>query len=307
MTTAYISHSDCALHNPGLGHPESMARLRVIREKLESSELWPRLVHCEAPEVSWSAVTAVHTPAYVESIKARFPLKRNIDIDGDTTLSEFSLDAARRAAGACVHAVDLVMAHAVNNAFCAVRPPGHHACVDRAMGFCVFNNVAIAAQHAIDAYRLERVLIVDFDVHHGNGTEHAFANNPKILMCSTFQSPLYPFSGGLDVASNMINCPIAPGGGREQIKQAIQTHWVDAIDRFKPQLVLVSAGFDAHESDPLADMTLTTDDYGWITHFLKRVAEEYCDGKLVSTLEGGYELEALADSVYAHVEALAST
>ena len=151
MTTAYISHSDCALHNPGLGHPESMARLRVIREKLQASDLWPRLVHCEAPEVPWSAVTAVHTPAYVESIKARFPLKRNIDIDGDTTLSEFSLDAARRAAGACVHAVDLVMAHAVNNAFCAVRPPGHHACVDRAMGFCVFNNVAIAAQHAIDA------------------------------------------------------------------------------------------------------------------------------------------------------------
>ncbi|MFN7504321.1 MAG: histone deacetylase family protein, partial [Limnobacter sp.] len=248
---------------------------------------------------------AVHTAAYVESIKARFPLKRNIDIDGDTTLSEFSLDAARRAAGACVHAVDLVMAHAVSNAFCAVRPPGHHACVDRAMGFCVFNNVAIAAQHAIDAYRLERVLIVDFDVHHGNGTEHAFANNPKVLMCSTFQSPLYPFSGGLDGAQNMVNCPIQPGGGREEIKQAIQTHWVDAIDRFKPQLVLVSAGFDAHESDPLADMTLTTEDYGWITQFLKRVAEEYCDGKLVSTLEGGYELEALADSVYAHVEALA--
>ncbi|VWX37043.1 Deacetylase [Limnobacter sp. 130] len=306
MTTAYISHNDCALHNPGLGHPESMARLRVIREKLQASDLWLRLVHCDAPEVPWSAVTAVHTPAYVESIKARFPLKRNIDIDGDTTLSEFSLDAARRAAGACVHAVDLVMAHAVNNAFCAVRPPGHHACVDRAMGFCVFNNVAIAAQHAIDAYRLERVLIVDFDVHHGNGTEHAFANNPKILMCSTFQSPLYPFSGGLGGARNMVNCPVRPGGDREEIKHAIQTHWVDAIDQFKPQLVLVSAGFDAHEKDPLADMQLTTEDYGWITHFLKRVADEYCDGKLVSTLEGGYELEALADSVYAHVEALAS-
>ena len=306
MTTAYISHADCALHNPGLGHPESMGRLKAIQQKLESSELWPRLVHCEAPEAPWSAVTAVHTPAYVESIKARFPLKRNIDIDGDTTLSDFSLDAARRAAGACVHAVDLVMAHAVHNAFCAVRPPGHHACVDRAMGFCVFNNVAIAAQHAIDAYRLKRVLIVDFDVHHGNGTENAFSNNPKVLMCSIFQSPLYPFSGGLDVADNMVNCPIMPGGGREEIKQAIQTHWVDAIDRFKPQLVLVSAGFDAHENDPLADLQLTTEDYGWITGFLKRVAEEYCDGKLVSTLEGGYELEALAESVYAHVEALAA-
>ncbi|HEX4856161.1 MAG TPA: histone deacetylase family protein [Limnobacter sp.] len=283
-----------------------MARLRAIREKIEGSELWSRLVHCEAPQVSWSAVTAVHKPAYVESIKARFPLKRNVDIDGDTTLSEFSLDAARRAAGACVHAVDLVMAHAVNNAFCAVRPPGHHACADRAMGFCIFNNVAIAAQHAIDAYRLDRILVVDFDVHHGNGTEHIFAGNPNILMCSTFQSPLYPFSGGLDGASNMVNCPIPPGGGRDEMRHAIETHWLSAIDAFKPQLVLVSAGFDAHESDPLADLQLTTEDYGWLTGFLRRVAEEYCDGKLVSTLEGGYELEALADSVYAHVEALAA-
>lgn len=306
MTTAYISHADCALHNPGLGHPESMARLRVIREKLEGSDLWSRLVHCDAPEVQWSAVTAVHTPAYVESIKSRFPLKRNIDIDGDTTLSEFSLDAARRAAGACVHAVDLVMAHAVSNAFCAVRPPGHHACVDRAMGFCVFNNVAIAARHAIDAYRLERVLIVDFDVHHGNGTENAFANDPRVLMCSIFQSPLYPFSGGLGGAANMVNCPLPPGAGREEVKAAIQTHWLDAIDHFKPQLVLISAGFDAHENDPLADMALSTEDYGWLTQFLLKVADTYCDGRLVSTLEGGYELEALAESVYAHVEALAS-
>lgn len=306
MTTAFISHADCLLHNPGLGHPESISRLRAIREKLEGSDLWGRLVHCEAPQVNWSAVTAVHTPAYVESIKARFPLKRNIDIDGDTTLSEFSLDAARRAAGACVHAVDLVMAHAVNNAFCAVRPPGHHACADRAMGFCIFNNVAIAAQHAMDAYRLDRVLIVDFDVHHGNGTEHVFANKSNVLMCSTFQSPLYPFSGGLDGAKNMVNCPIPPGGGRDEIRQAIETHWLDAIDRFKPQLVLVSAGFDAHEMDPLADLRLTTEDYGWMTGFLKRVAEEYCDGRLVSTLEGGYALEALADSVHAHVEALAA-
>ncbi|HEX4843386.1 MAG TPA: histone deacetylase family protein [Limnobacter sp.] len=306
MTTAFISHNDCVLHDPGVGHPESGERLKAIRARLERSELWAHLVHCEAPEVPWSAVTAVHSPAYVESIRARFPLKRAVDIDGDTTLSEFSLDAARRAAGACVHAVDLVMAHAVTNAFCAVRPPGHHACVNQAMGFCVFNNVAIAAQHAINAYRLERVLIVDFDVHHGNGTESAFAGNPKVLMCSTFQSPLYPYSGGLDGASNMVNCPLPPGAGREHFKAAIQTHWLDAIDAFKPQLVLVSAGFDAHEHDPLADLQLSTDDYGWLTQFLTRVADEYCDGRLVSTLEGGYELDALAESVHAHVEALAA-
>lgn len=306
MTTAYISHSDCALHNPGMEHPESMARLRAIQERLEISDLWPFLAHYEAPIAPWSAISAVHTVDYVESIRAHFPLKGNVCLEGDTVLSEFSLEAARRAAGACVHAVDLVMTHAVSNAFCAVRPPGHHACVDHAMGFCVFNNVAIAARHAMDAYGLERVLIVDFDVHHGNGTENVFANDPCVLMCSFFQSPLYPFSGGLGGAANMVNCPLTPGGGREEIRHVIQTHWVDAIDRFNPQLVLVSAGFDAHKNDPLADMTLSTGDYGWMTRFLVRVAEEYCDGKLVSTLEGGYELGALADSVYAHVHALAT-
>ncbi len=305
MTTAFISHHDCGLHDPGMGHPESPARLKAIRARLEGSDVWPHLVHCNAPEVSWAAVNAVHQPAYVDTIRSRFPLERTVDIDGDTTLSEFSLDAARRAAGACVHAVDLVMAQAVDNAFCAVRPPGHHACVDKAMGFCVFNNIAIAAQHAMSAYRLDRVLIVDFDVHHGNGTESIFANNPKVLMCGFFQSPLYPFSGGLNNAKNMRNCPLQPGAGREDIKHAIQTHWLEAIDEFKPQLVRVSAGFDAHEDDPLADMRLTTADYGWITGFLKRVADEYCNGRLVSSLEGGYALNALADSVHAHVEALA--
>ncbi|WP_370263000.1 histone deacetylase family protein, partial [Limnobacter sp.] len=218
MTTAYISHTDCVLHDPGPGHPESGARLKAIQTKLQASGLWSQLVHCEAPQATWAAITAVHSADYVESIRARFPLKRNVDIDGDTTLSEFSLDAARRAAGACVHAVDLVMAHAVDNAFCAVRPPGHHACVGQAMGFCVFNNVAVAAQHAIDAYRLDRVLVVDFDVHHGNGTENAFAGNAKVLMCGTFQSPLYPYSGGLQGAGNMVNCPLPPGSGREQFK-----------------------------------------------------------------------------------------
>lgn len=304
MTTAYISHPDCLLHNPGQGHPESAARLRAIQTRLEQSECWPKLVHSDAPNAPWQALAAVHGQAYIENLRALFPLKRPVSIDGDTTVSEFSLDAALRAAGACVRAVDLVMAHAVSNAFCAVRPPGHHACADRAMGFCLFNNVAVAARHAIDAYRLERVLIVDFDVHHGNGTEDIFAGDPRVLMCSTFQSPLYPHSGGLGQHSNMVNCPLPAGSGRDQIRQAIENHWLDAIDQFKPQLVLVSAGFDAHEADPLADMRLTTEDYGWLTRFLKRVALEYCEGKLVSTLEGGYELDALAESVCAHVEAL---
>lgn len=304
MVTAYITHNDCVLHNTGLGHPESIHRLKAIQTRLEKAEFWSRLVHCEAPVANWSSIQAVHSAAYIASVQALFPLRRAAMLDSDTVVSEFSLDAARRAAGACTHAVNLVMAHAVENAFCAVRPPGHHATRNQSMGFCVFNNAAIAVQHAIDAYRLDRVLLVDFDVHHGNGSEDIFANDPRVLMCGTFQAPLYPYSGGLEGASNMVNVPLEAGAGREQLKRAIEDHWIDAIDAFRPQLVVVSAGFDAHESDPLADLNFTTADYGWLGRFLVQVANEYCEGRLVSTLEGGYELDALSESVQAYLESM---
>lgn len=205
-----------------------------------------------------------------------------------------------------MHGVDLVMSGAVDNAFCAVRPPGHHACNNQAMGFCIFNNIAVAAMHAINAYDLERVLIIDFDVHHGNGTEDVFADNPNVLMCGVFQSPFYPMSGGLDGAVNMVNCPISAGQGLGAVKEHIQMHWVDAIDSFNPQLVLVSAGFDAHVDDPLANLKLTTEDYGWLTRCIRRVADTYCNGRVVSSLEGGYNPEALADSVLNHINVMSS-
>lgn len=305
MSTAYISHPDCLLHDTGSGHPENAGRLAAIQKRLEASSLWDKLVKCDAPNATWASIARVHTPEYIESVQKLFPLKRPAFLDADTMVSEMSLDAALRAAGACVHAVDLVMSDSVGNAFCGVRPPGHHACADRAMGFCVFNNVAVAAAHAMHAYRLKRVLIVDFDVHHGNGTEDIFADNPNILMCGSFQSPFYPHSGGLKGAANMVNCPLPAGSDRDQLKQMIERHWLEAIDAFAPQLVLVSAGFDAHEADPLADLRLTTGDYAWLTGFVMRVAETYCDGKLISTLEGGYDHNALAESVLAHLTVMA--
>lgn len=306
MTTAYITHSDCLFHDTGADHPEHSDRLRAIQSRMERSEVWPLLVKSNAPIAPWPAILAVHDAEYVAKVQGMFPLRARKYLDGDTVVSEFSLDAALRAAGAGLHAVDLVMSHAVDNAFCAVRPPGHHATRQQSMGFCIFNNVAVAAQHAIDAYRLDRVLIVDFDVHHGNGTEDIFAGNPKILMCGSFQSPLYPYSGGLDGASNMLNCPLPPGSGLDELRQGIQDVWLDAIDAFQPQLVLVSAGFDAHQLDPLAGLNLSTEDYAWLTELMVKIADAYCDGKLVSLLEGGYHLDALSESVVAHVQALVS-
>lgn len=306
MVTAYISHSDFLLHDTGPGHPENADRLKAIDARLKADSIWERLVKCDAPKANWKQIANVHDLNYIEKVQRMFPLRVPQYLDGDTRLSEFSLEAALRAAGGCVNAVDLVMSGSVENAFCAVRPPGHHACIDQAMGFCVFNNIAVAAMHAINAYRLQRVLIVDFDVHHGNGTEDIFADNPNVLMCGFFQSPFYPMSGGLDGPSNMVNCPVPAGKGLESVKEHIQSHWIDAIDAFNPQLVLISAGFDAHVDDPLANLKLTTEDYGWLTGFVKRVADTYCGGKLVSSLEGGYNPNALADSVLAHLSELSA-
>lgn len=304
MTTAYITHPDCLMHDTGSGHPESSFRLKAVNQYLKQSDLWSHLVKVSAPLATVAQLKAVHSSAYVDRVHGMFPARQPKQLDGDTVLSEFSLDAALRAAGSGVRGVDLVMSGSVDNAFCAVRPPGHHACREEAMGFCVFNNIAVAAAHALSGYRLNRVLIIDFDVHHGNGTEDIFANNPSVLMCGTFQSPLYPGSGGLGGPSNMINCPLPAGADKSSFKLAIEDHWLDAIDAFEPELVLISAGFDAHAADPLANLALESEDYGWLTEFSLRVADTYCQGRLVSCLEGGYQPKALAESVYAHVLAM---
>jgi acetoin utilization deacetylase AcuC-like enzyme len=228
-----------------------------------------------------------------------------VHLDPDTAMNEFSLDAALRAAGAAVMAVDLIFAGKAETAFCSVRPPGHHACRARPMGFCIFNNVAVAARHAIHAHGLERVAIIDFDVHHGNGTEDIFEGDPHVLMASTFQHPFYPYSGTEMPASNMVNVPLAAGAGSKQFQEAVTTQWLPALDEFRPELVVISAGFDAHVEDDMAMLQLRDADYRWVTEQVKAVADRHARGRVVSMLEGGYALSALARSVVQHVRVLA--
>lgn len=305
MTTAIISHPDCSRHDMGHGHPESPLRLSAINDQLIASGLDVLLSHYEAPLASREQLARVHAPAYIDSIFSAAPGPgRMTRIDPDTVMNEFTLDAALRAAGAAVLAVDLLMAGKVANAFCNIRPPGHHAEHDSAMGFCFFNNVAVAAAHALAQYKLDRVAIIDFDVHHGNGTEDIFQHNPQVLFCSTFQHPFYPYSGADTKAQHIVNVPLAVGTNDEGFQQAVSDHWLAKLNRFKPQLILVSAGFDAHVADELAGLALTEQSYRWITQHIKTIADQYAGGRVVSCLEGGYNLGALGRSVEAHLAVL---
>ena len=247
----------------------------------------------------------VHPPEYVQAIREFAPSSGTVHLDPDTAMNPFSLQAALRAAGAAVLATDLVLTRKHNSAFCAVRPPGHHACRARPMGFCIFNNVAVAARHALAAHGLERVAIIDFDVHHGNGTEDIFAGEEGVLMVSTFQHPFYPYSGTEDPAPNMVNVPLAAGAGSRQFREAVTKHWMPALESFAPQLVIFSAGFDAHAEDDMAMLRLVDDDYGWVTAQLKSVADRHAQGRIVSMLEGGYALSALGRSAVQHLRVLA--
>jgi acetoin utilization deacetylase AcuC-like enzyme len=228
-----------------------------------------------------------------------------VHLDPDTAMNPYTLDAALRAAGAGVLAVDLVMKGEAASAFCNVRPPGHHACRARPMGFCIFNNIAVAARHAIEAHGLERVVIADFDVHHGNGTEDIFSDDPRTLMVSTFQHPFYPYSGTEAPSSNMVNVPLPAGAGSKQFREAVLEHWLPALNEFAPQMVLFSAGFDAHVEDDMAMLRLVDGDYGWVTERMKEVAERHANGRVVSMLEGGYALSALGRSAMLHLKVLA--
>jgi acetoin utilization deacetylase AcuC-like enzyme len=287
----------------GHHHPEQPARLAAIHDRLIASGLEMALRHYDAPLVTDAQLSAVHDAAYLRALAAKSPEEGIVWVDGDTAMNPHSLQAARRAAGAVVLAVDLVLAGESTRAFCGVRPPGHHAERDRAMGFCFYNNAAVGALHAINAHGLSRVAIVDFDVHHGNGTEHIVAGDDRLLFCSTFQHPFYPHSGFDSDAANVVNVALARGAGSEEFRRAVTASWLPHLDAFRPELILVSAGFDAHQADDMAGLNLVDADYGWVTGVLCEVAGRHSGGRLVSTLEGGYELHALARSVEAHLKA----
>ncbi|HXR58713.1 MAG TPA: histone deacetylase family protein [Burkholderiales bacterium] len=305
MATAFITHPDCLKHDMGRGHPEQPARLTAIEDQLAASGVATHLKRYEAPLATDEQLARVHPVEYVHAVRDAAPQSGTVHLDPDTAMNPFSLNAALRAAGAGVLAVDLVFEKKCASAFCGVRPPGHHACVSRPMGFCIFNNVAVAARHAVHAHGIERVAIIDFDVHHGNGTEDVFEGDPNVLMASTFQHPFYPYSGTDSPASNMVNIPLAAGAGSRQFREAVTRHWIPALDTFKPELVIFSAGFDAHAEDPLAMLELEDADYAWVTQQVKEVAKRHAEGRIVSMLEGGYALGALGRSVVQHVRVLA--
>ena len=302
--TAYITHPSCLQHEMGPGHPECPDRLTAIADQVIASGLDAHVTRYEAPRASVEQVARVHDRRYIDAIEAAAPASGLRYLDPDTALNPHSVPAAFHAAGAVVHAVDLVCGGEHRNAFCAVRPPGHHAESRRAMGFCVFNSVAVGAAHALTEHGLSRVAIVDFDVHHGNGTEEMFTDDPRVLMVSTFQYPLYPYSGVDNPAPNMVNIPLSAGNGGTEFRDAVRKHWLPALDDHAPELILISAGFDAHREDPLAGLAFVDDDYAWVTRELIDVAGRHAKGRIVSTLEGGYALSALGRSVVAHLREL---
>jgi acetoin utilization deacetylase AcuC-like enzyme len=308
MTTAYITHGDCLRHDMGPGHPECPDRLSAINEQMRSSGLLDELQCLEAPLAGAADLKRVHRASYVDLIFENAPKEGLVQLDPDTAMNPFSLAAARRAAGAGMLGVDEVMAGRAVNAFCAVRPCGHHATPVRSMGFCIFNNIGVAAAYALEKHGLQRVAIIDFDVHHGNGTEDMFSApqwQERVLMAGFFQHPFYPYSGTDHPAPNMINVPLAAGSGGAAAKEAVEKHWLPALQDFKPQMILISAGFDAHREDLLGGMALVEADYVWMTRELMATAAQHSQNRVVSMLEGGYNLSALGRSAVAHVRALA--
>ncbi len=310
MTTGFYTHADCKRHEMGEWHPESPARLQAIEDQLIASRIDPFLLHRDAPPASMEDIARVHTANAIGLIRDNVPQAGDASspyysLDGDTALNAYSWDAALHAAGAAVAATDAVIAGELVNAFCSVRPPGHHATPIESMGFCLFNNVAIAARRALDVHGLERVAIIDFDVHHGNGTEAAFINEPRVLMVSFFQHPFYPYSGATNVGANAINVPVPAYTGGDAVRELISEKWLPALREHRPQMIFISAGFDAHKEDEMGQLKLVEADYAWITQQIMAIAKEYSGGRIVSCLEGGYNLSALGRSVTAHVKVLA--
>ncbi len=305
MTTLIYTHEACLEHDPGDYHPESPARLHAVLAGLGQHE-FARLGRREAPRAALDEVARVHPRPFIEAVLAAVPARGHAALDADTVLSPRSGEAALRAVGAVCAAVDAVAAGDADNAFCAVRPPGHHAEPERAMGFCLFNSVAIGAQRARQRHGLERAAVIDFDVHHGNGTQAMFENNPHVFYASTHQSPLYPGTGARSETGvgNIVNVPLRPMSGSSEFRRAFDEVILPALEDFRPDFLFISAGFDAHRADPLAQLMLVEDDFAWVTEGLMACAARHCEGRIVSSLEGGYDLDALAASAAAHVRAL---
>ena len=312
--TGYFTHSDCKKHEMGPGHPECPERLDAIEDRLLITGVSDALEHFEAPEAALADIELAHTRLHIASLRGLTDwLREEMDaggpaytqMDPDTSINVHTWKAALRSAGAAMAATDAVIAGELENAFCAVRPPGHHACRDKAMGFCFFNNVAIAAKYALERHQLKRVAVVDFDVHHGNGTENILAGDERALMVSFFQHPFYPYSGDQSPAANMVNVPVPAYTKGMDVRELIEIMWIPRLEAFKPEMIFISAGFDAHRDDDMGQMGLTEQDYAWITQRIKDIAKRYSKGRIVSCLEGGYVMRPLALSVEAHLRALA--
>ncbi len=312
--TGYFTHSDCLKHDMGPGHPECPARLGAIEDRLLITGLDMALTRREAAPAALADIELAHDRMHVAALRGLTDVLREdmaaggppyTNLDPDTAINAYTWDAALRSAGAVIEATDAVIEGEFENAFCAIRPPGHHACRDKAMGFCFFNNVAIAAKHAVERHGLKRVAIVDFDVHHGNGTEDIVAGDDRILMVSFFQHPFFPEGGSQSNAANLVNVPVPAYTKGMDIRELIEMMWIPRLEAFQPELILISAGFDAHREDDMGQLGLVEQDYAWITLRMKDMANRYAKGRIVSCLEGGYNLSALARSVEAHLRVLA--
>jgi acetoin utilization deacetylase AcuC-like enzyme len=306
MATLLYTHPICIEHDPGNNHPECPDRLRSVMAGFALEE-FDDLQRIEAPIIGITEIEQNHRASYVAEVLDKMPIEGRVHLDPDTSMSPSSGEATRRSAGAVCDAINKVLGGEANNAFCAVRPPGHHAESNRAMGFCLFNSIAIGAKHARKNHGLNRVAVVDFDVHHGNGTQHSLENDPGMFYASSHQFPAYPGTGAVEECgqfNNVCNFPMSPGEGSKAFRKGYQNDILPALREFKPELLLVSAGFDAHERDPLAQINLKADDYDWVTGELLSIAADYCGGNMVSLLEGGYDLDALKESSQAHVRVL---
>lgn len=304
MSLAFISHPDCLLHEMGHHIPEIPQRLMVINDEMINSGLDSRLKKYIAPKATVEQLSKAHDKDYVEYVMLSSPKTGTIPLDPDTWMNPFTLSAALHAAGAVILAVDLVLSGEVESAYCNIRPPGHHAEKSSAMGFCFFNNVAVAAMHALTTHHLKKVAIIDFDAHHGNGIEDIFKNEPRVLYCSSFEHPFYPYSGANTHSAHIINVPLSAGADSKRFREQAQQSWFKAVLEFEPELIFISAGFDASEDDNMSNLLFTIDDYAWITREIKQIARQVCQGRVVSVLEGGYCLETLGKCVAAHLREL---